>query len=347
MVLMLFNPAKPLAGFFVNFCLCVAATIWRSGDLRATSMSAVLLYVSLALAYCSDETAWILYAAIPALFPSFISRRSWRFALCLLLTFPLFLAFVTWGAPAAIKYLWGYPHFDFWAWTFNLGRHAEPSEYSLFERISVPALVAGAGNMLQSQYGWPWSGAQIEALSTWVLGCIVLSAGLFCRRAQSLLLVRAAILFIVFSVYQGVVTLRGANEIGHVYLSSYYYDALSSNFSMLILAAAAACIGESPAARFACIFCALYIGYVSFSQSIMLDKSWIAAHDTIYAREIAKRFGQLTLGAPLTARKVADYWRAARSNHDVQGLTAAFAPKDAWLFEEMDAWRRRAKSELR
>ena len=341
MMLMLFNPAKPLAGFFVNFCLYLATKIQTFKDRRACSATAILLYFSLFLAYCSDETAWILYGAIPVLFPDFLRRRSWRLALCLLLTFPLFLAFITWGAPNVIRYFWGYQNFDFWGWTFNVGRQALPDQLSFFERFRASALWIGAGNMLRSQYAWWQSGARIEALSLWGLGGAVLSAGFFGRRDQRALFVRTVIMFFLFLAFQGLIELRAANEVGFFYSDRFYYGALSSNFSLFVVAAAASCVRRVPTARCLCILAALYIGYVSFTRCLEVNRNWIVVHDGIYARTIGNRYGPLRLGAPLSEEKVAAYWRAAQAGHDTSGLWASFAPKDAWLFNEMDAWRRR------
>ena len=339
MMLMLFNPAKPLTNFFVNLTLYLAARIWRSGDRRALSAKAVSLYVALFLAYCSDETAWVLYGAIPILFPELFRRRSWPLALCLLLTYPAFLAFVTWLAPAAISYFWGYAPFDFWGFLLNAGRRARPTELSYIERLGLGALWHTAVELVESQYAWWRSGPAIATLSLLPLAAGLAAAVAFARRRSRMLFIRTAIMLAAFVVFQGLVLLRGGN-VGVVSSGTYYYGALFSNFSLLLIGSAVSCFRAVPAARFACLFASLYVGYVSFSWCMAFNHSWIARHDRIYAEQIDDRFGRLTLGAPLSEAKVAAYWRAVRAGANASSLQAAFAPKDAWLFLEMESWRR-------
>ena len=341
-MLMLFNPAKALAGFFVNFCLFLATRIWRSPDKRACSPAAVILYVSLFLAYCSDETCWFLSGAIPILLMDSPRRRDWPFLACVAATFPLFLAFVTWVAPAIIELLWGYQHFDFWSWAFNVGRAADPNEPPLLTRLSVPTLAAIAYNMLQSEYAWPHSGPTVAALSVLPLAAAVVAAAGLANREMRWLLARTTIVLAMFVVFQSLLLLRH-----YVAAGTYYYGALFANFSLLVVAVAISCVrragtahGARAARALACL-AAIYLGYVSFSWCMAFNRYWIGVHDKLYAEMVPDLYGPLTPGAPLSEAKVAAYWRAARTGEDFRRLRASFAPKDIWLFAELDAWRRR------
>lgn len=336
MMLMLFNPAKPLARFFVNFSLYLAARIWRAPDGKAASPIAIVLFIALFLAYTSDETTWILSGAILILFPDFLQRRHRRFLFCLLATFPIFLAAVTWVAPAAIAYFWGYQDFNFWGWALNLGRQAEPDQPTLIERLSAREIWLHAYAMAESQYAWWRSGPVIAAVSLLPVAGGVVATAWMANREPRALLVRATVLLVAFVLFQDVLMLRHFIESG-----TYYYSALFSNFSLLVVGVAVSCVRGVRAARVVCFFAALYLGYVSYSWTMAFNRGWMVIHDDIYREVIGDRYGPLSPGASLNEAKVANYWRAVRANQDVRDAQTAFAPRDVWLFEEMASWRRR------
>jgi len=341
-LLMLFNPAKALAGFFVNFCLFQATRVRRSPDHRAWSVAAVVLYLSLFLAYCSDQSCWFLCGGIPVLLVDWRQRRDWPFLACVVATFPLFLAFVTWAAPAIVKSLWGYTDFEFWSYVFNVGRAAKGVPF--LERLNVRTLGAIAYNMLQSEFTWWRSGSTVAALSLLPLVTAILAAAGLASRQMRLLLARTALLLALFTCYESLLLTRHFVEAG-----TFYYGALFPNFALPMVAVAISCLrgartdlGARAARAVACL-AAIYLGYISFTWCMNFNRYWMGVHDRLYARTdlVPQDYGPLTLGAPLSEAKVAAYWRAARTGEDFRRLRPAFAPRDIWLFEKLDAWRRR------
>ena len=335
-MLMLFNPAKPLAGFFVNFCLMLAAQIWRSRDHRVYSPAALLLYVALFLAYSSDETSWFLCCAIPLLFVDLWRRRGRALLAAVVASFPLFLAFVTWAAPPIIMWLWGYRYSDFWSLAFDVGRAATPNELPLLDRLDAGTLAATAYSMVKSEYSWWRSGPTLAALSLVPIVGGLAAAALIAEPWMRRLFIRATAVFLLFVLFECLILLRA-----YIASGTYYYGALFANYSLLMVGVAIACVRRVPAARIVAFLAAVYLGYVSFSWCMATNRSWIARHDQLYAEMIGDRYGPLTPGAPLSEAKVAVYARAAMAWQDLRGLRATFAPKDVWLFEELEAWRRR------
>ena len=341
MLVMLFNPAKPLAGFFVNFCLYLAARLWRAGENRAYSATAILLYVSLFLAYCSDETAFLLYGAVPVLFPELFRRRRLALASCFLFTFPLFLVFVTWLAPIATRYFWGHQDLDFWGWALNIGRRLpEDSNVPLFARLDASKLLQTAYNMLLSEFAWPKVGSLGAAVSLLPLVLGVAAAVALGTPPMRVRLARALVLLTMFVLFEGLVMLRLGGA-GYAAESTFYYGSLFPNVAFLVLGIAISCFRGMPGARISCVVASFYFAWVSYSQFVVMNREWMSGHEAIYASYVQKNgqgpYGPLTRGAPLTEAKSARYWRAVMAGDDPRGLRASFSPKDAWLFEEVDA----------
>jgi hypothetical protein len=334
-MLLSFHPAKPLAAFFVNFCLFLSIKIWQSPSIKVYSPIAILLYVCLLLAYSSDETTWILAFVIPVLCPHLLDRRHWPLLTCIVLTFPLFLALVTWGAPVFIRKFWGH-EFYFWSWAFNVGAVADHNSPPLLARISVSAMWAEALNMAESQYAWWKSGETVAAVSLLPIAGGISVAAAFAAREKRELLVRVMISLLMFTVFECLILFRHYTAYG-----TYYYGALFSNFSLLVVGVAIASLGHIRMARVMSMCAVVYLGYVSFTWFTAFNKGVIAYHNRIYAEVVGNEFGPLDPRATLTATKVIEYWRAVQMGQDVRSLQSAFAFKDVWLFTLMDAWRRR------
>jgi hypothetical protein len=335
LLLMLFNPGKALAGFFINFCLYLAGRIAKAPAGRVESITALALLMSLLLAYFSDETTWFLCGAIPLLFPTFFERRHRALLVALTATFPLYLAFLTWTAPLIMRCLWGYNHFHFWSWAFDVGA-AHGDEPPLLTRLKGTVLLDEAYNIVASQYAWWRSGTAIAELSLLPLAALIVAAAVFAERARRLLLLRTVLLLGAFLLFQCLLLLRH-----YVAAGTYYYGALFSNFSLLVGAAAMNCVRGKRVARVSALAVAVYIGFLSCSWCLATNEQWIAIHEGIYGQLFRSQYGLLSPAAPLTEAKVAAYWSAVREGRDVCGLRRSFAPKDVWLFEEMEAWRRR------
>jgi len=340
-MLMLFNPAKALAGFFVNLCLWLATKIWRSGKHSAISGYAITLYIALFLAYCSDETAWFLCGAIPVLFPYLLRRRHWPLLACIIATFALFLAFTTWIAPVATRYFYNYAHFDMWSWAFNVGPDAEPGQPPLLERFNLEILLSEALNMVESEFAWWRAGPSIAAVSLLLPFCGMIVAVAFARGRMRRLFIHTSLLLLLYVGFQCVLLLRH-----YVGSGTYYYSNLFANFALLLVGIAIACVRDRPAARNIAFLATLYLGYVSFTWCLATDREWIAYHDRIFASVVGNRYGPLIPGEPLTGAKVVQYWRMVREGADVEHSGLSFAPKDVWLFDLMRGWHRRYLSRL-
>ena len=264
------------------------------------------------------------------------------FSICFLSTFPLFLIFVTWVAPFATKYFWQYQSLDFWGFTFNFDRHTLPGELPLLERFRTGALFETAYNMLASEYAWTRSGPMIGAASLIPLALGIFAAVTYASRRLRSLLVRAMIVLVLFVAFEGLLMLRHSNSVGDTAPSTFYYGALFSNFSLILVGFAISCFRGGSTARTICILVSIYLSYVSFTACMNANRQWMAGHEDVYASWVLSGqrapYGPLTPDALLTKAKVAQYWQAERLGVDAQGLRASFSPKDAWLFEEMDAW---------
>ncbi|MFZ0692814.1 MAG: hypothetical protein WAN51_01455 [Alphaproteobacteria bacterium] len=337
-LLMVTIPAKAFANSFVIFCLYLAAKICQSGDWRAYSTKAVVLYMALLLAYCTDETAWVIYGALPIMFPSLFQRRHLGLAICLLSTFALYLAFVTWLAPIATTYYWareGYPTMDFWGWTFNLGSHATPWLSPLLARLDLGTILSTTWNISKFEFAWPRSGGAAAAASVLPFAAGI---GVAAARASAQLrwrLTRAIILLVLFAIYQGLVLSRLTSG---PYQSTYYYGALAAVFSAVVIGITVGCFRGMPAARAACVLAACYLGWVSCANLLRDNREEMDSYEADYANMYVQGGGRdpFMPGATLTLAKVVKYWRAAQVGEDLTKLRAAFSPKDVWLFELMD-----------
>ena len=333
MLVMLAAPAKPLAGFFVIFCLYSASQLRTTGDRRAGSARAVLLYTSLILAYSTDESAWVLYGAIPIMFPELFSRRHLSLPICLLATFPLFLIFVTWIAPIATTYFWE-PfkyNFDFWGWTLNIGPDGTGGT-TLLDRFDVSSILATAWNMVRSEFAWPHSGTTVAIASVLPIA-LGLGAALAVGRPRLRSgLARAIILVVLFAIYEGLLMRRLGS--GGIAYSTYYYGSLFPVFSLLMIGIAFACFRGILVARIACVVVSSYLGYISYSAAMDDNRSAMIEHERIYAHYLQVDHGALTAGAPLTRAKVEGYWRAARVGGDLEWAASFFLAKGRVVIRE-------------
>ena len=195
-----------------------------------------------------------------------------------------------------------------------------------------------AYNMLQSEYTWWRSGSTVAALSLLPLAVAILAAAGLASPEMRARLARTALLLALFTCYESLLLTRHFVAAG-----TFYYGALFPVFSLLVVAVAISCLRGARMARAVACLGAIYLGYISFSWCMAFNRHWMDVHDRLYAREelVPQAYGPLTLGAPLSEAKVAAYWKAARTGADFRRLRASFAPMDIWLFEELDAWRRR------
>ena len=339
-MLLLFNPAKPLSAFFVSSCLYLAARLSRSGDRGAFSLNAVLLYLSMFLAFCSDELAWSVYGAMLILFPELYRRRNIGLAVGLLAIFPLFLIFGTWGAPIATKYFWGYRPASFWEYMLTPNDYPGTTPY--LERLDVATALKTAYLLVRNQFAWPWSGATAAVVSLQLVVIAVVAAGMRAARGPRARLLRAALICTLFALYEGFAIFHIGDPLEGGW--TYYYAAVFPIFAVLVAGAAVNCCRGRPLARTLCVLACIFLGGVSFGNAMEANRSWMNWHEDIYAKFILGgeypfgHYGALIPRTPVTEAKVARYWRAARTGDDLRGLRASFAPKDIWLFEEMDAW---------
>ena len=324
-LVLLFNPAKPLASFFVTFTLWLASEIGRK-DARQGHLAAALC-AAVFLAYCSDETAWFLYGAIPLLFPGVILRRDRRaLAFGFLATFPLFLAFVTWVVPYSAEYFWRHQHFDFWGWTFNIGRSSVPTEMSLLERFAPGNLWVNAATMANSQFG-------IAGLA--LCGALAIAAFFAADAKQRLLLARSVVVLSAFTVFQSLLLLRQANSVSNVLSGTFYYGALFSVFSLIVVTISIGTLMGRKWALLPTVAASAYMAIVSGTSFHDFNARWIAIHNDIYAEQIGDSFGRLDKDAALTWARIERYWSARGDASRLHAMRGEFAPKDAWLFIEV------------
>ena len=332
---MLFHPAKPLAGFFVNLCLLLALRLERAAHPAGAAAYATLLFPCLWLAYFSDETTWFLWVAIPILCPRLAIGPRRVLLAGIVSSFPLFLAFVTWAAPVIVKSLWGY-EFTFWSYIFNSGA-TEPNAMPLLERIEPGVILAVALNLVTSQHAWWQSGRDVAVLSLLPVAAAVGLAGIFADRALRVLLLRASALFAAFLVFQSVLLLRyiPASEAG-----TFYYGALYANYSAILAGVVMACFRGGWLILALRAIAAVYLGFVSFTWCLSFNTVWIPMHFPDHL-QIAGR--NLRPDAPSSAGVVAEYWSIARAGGDAGRI--ALQPKEVWLFDLMDDWRRRQSAQ--
>ena len=274
-VIFLFHPAKPLAAFFVILCLFLATKIWKVPKPGATSPYSITLYVCLLLAYCSDETTWVLPVAVILLCPNFLDKGNQRVMACVALTFPLFLVFVTWGAPIVIQRLFN-QNFNFWSWALNLDMQSQSQ--SLFARISASVLWAEALNMIESQYSWWRSGPTIAATSLLPVAMVIGWAAFVVDEKKRKLLIRLFVVLLVFVLFQCLILLRHYTASG-----TFYYSNLFPVFSLLVVSVAISAVRHVRLARILSVCVAAYLGYVSFTWCMAFNRSWVVAHNRVYA----------------------------------------------------------------
>ncbi len=332
-MVMLFNPAKPLASFFVCCGLYVAGLVVR-GNLPWQAPLSWLLYVIITLGLFSDETAWLLPLYIVILFPAFLQRVRWPNTLCMFLTIPFFLGFVTWELPILARFIWRYDFVNLWGMApMQEGLYVAQDKAALILKL-LSGMSSIAYNMFNSEFAWWQSGTLIAVVSFLLLAIGIAVSAQYGRRDARYLLARTVLLLIVVSGFQCAVMAQTDTAAG-----TYYYDNLFPLFGVLVIGASFACLrGYNIARGFAVAVC-IYLGYVSFTWFLSANREWIAGHELWYGRLVGEQFGPQH--TPLSEAKVAALWRQASAGADVSSEAPKFAPKDLWLFQEMDILRHR------
>jgi hypothetical protein len=328
--LLLFHPAKPLASFFAMFCTYLSIRIWQSPDSPAVGKT-VALCGSMFLAFFADETAWVLWIIVPMFCPNPLDRRYWWRLACILATFPVFLGLLTWPIPEIVRHVVG-RDFLFWSWAFNVGR-ATPS---LLERIQPDALMTEAREMVVSQFSWWRLGPAVADVSLAAVGTALAWAIVVAQPARRALIFRMLMIFGTFLIFQCFILLRHRTGSG-----TFYYGALFSNFSLLLVCTAIASVSHRRTARMLSLGAAVYLAFISFTWFMEQNRNQMALHNRAYAIDFVSDLGPLDLNAELTAGKVIQYWQAVKAGDDVRSWYPRFAPKDAWLFSLADVTRRR------
>jgi hypothetical protein len=144
----LLHAAKPLVCFFMIASIYCAVRLVELGPEALPASVRIwwgLLVASLIGAFVSDEIGWFMWPAIPLIAPSLFIRDGklrWQPILGYLALIPAMALFLTVVAPAGTWFFFR-QHFEFWGWTFNLGRVASPGELSLLERFTTKAILTG------------------------------------------------------------------------------------------------------------------------------------------------------------------------------------------------------------
>jgi len=330
LVLFLFNPAKPEAAFFINVCLYMAAKITKSPSNSPVNIQSFVLYISLFLGYCSDETTYILPALLIVLFPEFLQRQRRSTADAMISTFPLYLAFATFVAPIATDKLWGYGPYSFWEYVLNVGPHRLPANDG--HRFSLHAIWQVVHSDAVSQYAWWWSGSTIANASLLGLIICIVAAAVLADSENRRLIFRTAAVVVCFAIFQGVVMLRHYSALG-----TYYYSAAFSNFSLVLVGASLSAVRKRLFPSLIAIGLCCYLGYAAFTW--MMNAPSLLTDDNLFLEpikksgmpELAPLLTTANIGKPLSYRRAREYWSKALAGQDVSRLAASLAPRDAWL----------------
>ena len=306
-----FNPAKPLAAFFAPLFLYLISSWIRAPK----TLTAFGILITLLLAYCSDESVWVLYPiGLILLFGALKIRTA--FFIAYLLSFPLFLLFITYVVPIATIGLYDQP-FEFWNWTFS----GYPKEISLIDRIDFSAILFSIKSMADSQF------------YSWAIFVLILVAGLLSSLLKfekyKYIQIKIIIIFIIFSIYQSFITLRMANVIGYTVSGTYYYGSLFPFFSIPIFTIL---IGDlSTKKLYYYLIIIITIPFFSYKSIIWFDKfnnGWIEGHNKIYAQILSTPEKNLSLNNVLTFNTARSYWISKGANINL------LSPKDSWLILE-------------
>lgn len=333
LVVMLFNPGKPLAACFVGFALYAAAIIARDRKQWHAPLC-WLLYALLLLAYLSDETSWALPLYLFILFPGFLRRENRPLAICIASTMLIFLVFVTFEAPILARFFWRYQYVNLWSFAFQeQGPYAFDQRALLLGRL-FNAVRSISWSMFLSEFAWWRGGAVLAAASLVLLGGAVGAAAVVAKPEPRNLFLRVLLLFVVSTVFQCAVQARIEAATG-----TYYYNSLFSFYGALLVATAFHCLDGRSVARWCGVVVSLYLAWISYTWFLDANGAWMAGHDAWFGQLVGDEYGPQR--SDLTEAKVASDWNAVRNGRDLPLAKTAFAPMNAWLFEELSILQRR------
>jgi hypothetical protein len=308
----LLHAAKPLVCFFMiasTYCALRLVELGPKAAPRSLWLWWGLLVTNLVGAFLSDEIGWFMWPAIPLIAPSLFIREGrllWRPILGYLALIPAMVLFLTFIAPVGSWFFFR-QHFDFWGWTFNIGRTAVPSELSLLERFTIKAILTGGYNMLYNttvvpQLG-PWA-----TIASWSATAVVLA--LLAFAPDKWLAIRLLILLCGYIFFQGLVTLRGGNLVGNTSHHTYYYGSSFPIFALLALAALLA----GRVGNVAAIAIVPYIFVAHIGNFVLHNHPGpVPLEVQSYPPDIVARYKGVGYNKPLTFTKTLELWRAVRA----------------------------------
>jgi hypothetical protein len=330
----LLHAAKPLVCFFMIASIYCALRLVELGPKASPASLRLwwgLLVASLIGAFLSDEIGWFMWPAIPLIAPSLFIRDGkllWRPILGYIALIPVMALFLTFIAPAG-SWVFFRQHFEFWGWTFNLGRVAAPGELSLLERFTTQAILSGAYNMLYNVIVMPQLGPWTPAIG-WSGTMVVLALLVFAP--DKWLAIRLLIVLCGYIFFQGLITLRAANFVGHTTHNTYYYGSSFPIFALLALAP----LLTSRVGHVAAIAIAPYLFVAQIANFLRLNNdARLPLEVQSYPSHVTARYPGIGYNKPLTFAKTLELWRAVRAGQPAESRASEFSVSDLWLLNEM------------
>jgi hypothetical protein len=330
----LLHAAKPLVCFFMIASTYCALRLVELGPKAASASLWLrwgLLIMSLVGAFLSDEIGWFMWPAIPLIAPSLFIREGrlqWRPLLGYLALIPAMALFLTFIAPAGSSFFFR-QHFDFWGWTFNVGRAAVPGEMSLLERFTAKAILTGGYNMLYNiivipQLG-PWAAAIGWSVTVGVIALLAFAP-------DKWLAIRLLIVLCGYILFQGLITLRGGNLVGNTTYHTYYYGSSFPIFALLALAP----LLTGRVGHAAALAIVPYVFVAQVGNFLLLNHdARVPLEAQSYPPHIMARYPGVGYNKPLTFAKTLELWRAVRAGEPPESHASEFSVSDLWLLNEM------------
>jgi hypothetical protein len=156
-------------------------------------------------------------------------------------------------------------------------------------------------------------------------GALAIAAFLAGDAKQRLLLARSVVVLSAFTVFQSLLLLRQANSVSNVLSGTFYYGALFSVFSLIVVTISIGTLMGRKWALLPIVAASAYMAIVSGTSFHDFNARWIAIHNDIYAEQIGDSFGRLDKDAALTWARIERYWSArgdASRLHAMRGVHA-------------------------
>jgi hypothetical protein len=241
---------------------------------------------------------------------------------------PAMALFLTFIAPAGSWFFFR-QHFAFWGWTFNLGRVAASGELSLLERFTAKAILTGGYNMLYNMIIMPQLGPWTPPMG-WSVTLALLA--LLAFAPDKWLAIRLLIVLCGYIFFQGLITLRAANFVGHTTHNTYYYGSSFPIFALLALAP----LLTSRVGHVAAIAIAPYLFVAQIANFLRLNNdARLPLEVQSYPSHVTARYPGIGYNKPLTFAKTLELWRAVRAGQPAESRASEFSVSDLWLLNEM------------